>query len=209
MSQAIYPSTPPITTLTMGVAFRNNIQEAESGKRKGIASWIYPRRAFELNYSVIYDGYLNTEQFKPLIGFFLARRGNLDSFLFDNADDNFVTAQEIGVGDSSETDFQLVRSYGGFIEPCYDIKVSPAPLVYVDGVLQNYDPSSADSSSEEDGYYIDETGVVIFDAPPASPSIITATFGYYWRCTFKDSIAQFEEFKRNLWKGKVSLETVK
>ncbi len=40
-----------------------------------------------------------------------------DTFLYTDATDNTVIAQSIGTGNGSTTTFQLVRSFGGFVEP--------------------------------------------------------------------------------------------
>ncbi len=206
MSNAVFPALKGLGfPVIRRPSFSNLVQESVSGKKKRIGNWLYPRWELELPYNYLLDGLEGRNDLKTLMGFFLSRRGNLDSFLLDNPDDNFIAGQQLGVGDGETLAFQMLRSFGGFIEPCLNIKGDPAPKVYLDGVLQ------------EDGYAIDylDSGVMTFVTPPAGEEgetpaqIITADFGYYWRCCFKESLAEVEKFLHKVWSGKITLETEK
>jgi uncharacterized protein (TIGR02217 family) len=127
-------------------------------------------------------------ELQDLYGFFCARSGNFDSFLLDDVTDDFVTAQTIGVGDDATLAWQMIRTYGSFAQPVYDVKNSPVPIIYIDGVEQM------------SGYTIGSTGILTFDAEPAEGAVITATFGYYWRVRFMDAQMEFENFLYLIWR---------
>jgi hypothetical protein len=57
------------------------------------------------------------DELQTLGGFFLARQGSYDSFLYSDPTDNTVTKQTFAAGDDVTTAFTLARAWGGFIEP--------------------------------------------------------------------------------------------
>jgi uncharacterized protein (TIGR02217 family) len=100
--------------------WKNTVQENVSGKETRVALWSYPRRQWALTYDFLRQGTVNGSsytEFSQLAGFFNQRQGTFDSFLYTDSDDASVTGQSIGAGDGTTTAFQLIRSFGGFIEP--------------------------------------------------------------------------------------------
>ena len=125
MSQAVFPTFPGLKWGSKKTPYwKNRVQEAVSGKEKRAAYWTYPRYKLDLSYEVLRAG--AEAELQQLLGFFNARKGNFDSFLVSDPDDNAVTAQAFGTGDGARTEFQLLRSYGGFIEPVFDVTGAPA-----------------------------------------------------------------------------------
>ena len=95
------------------------------------------------------------------------------------------TALQIDV--SWETNAQLVRTFGGFVEPI------TAPNV-VSNIYFNGTPQS--------GWSVDpDTGIVTLTTPPGSQTV-TADFSYYFRCHFTDDTSEFENFMSQIWSAK-------
>ena len=113
--------------------FSTKIQRSASGREARAAFWTYPLWTYKLGYELLRDD--ATNELDTLLGFFLARRGAFDSFLFLDPDDNTITGQAFGIGDGVTAAFQLQRTLGAFTEPCRDIKGTPT--IYVDGTFQN------------------------------------------------------------------------
>ena len=104
-----------------------------------------------------------------LLTFFYARRGRAIGFRFKNHDDFEGVTEEIGEGDGSTVDFQLVRNYesGGktFVRRITK-PVTSTVTIYVDSVLE---------AAVNINY---ETGVVTFAVAPTSGEVITADFEF-------------------------------
>lgn len=200
MSNAVFPTFRGIKLSTRkSPIWSTTVQRAFSGRSKRVSNWTYPIWEIELQFEFLRDTATHNE-LKQLLGFFCARRGRGDHFLFDDPDDHYISDQQLGVGDGSQTDFQLIRSIDTWVEPCKNIKSSPAPKIYLDGVLQ------------ESGYSITmmDSGMVSFTAPPAEGVVVSADFGYYFRVCFKDDQADFQKTFYQVWElGRLELESIK
>lgn len=135
-----------------------------------------------------------TQEIETLMGFFLARQGQYDTFLLDlgaatkNAGDSYMTESQQGVGDGVTTAFTLQRAVGEAFEPVGYVFPFDLTAVYVAGVLQ--DPLS---------YSFTSPNTLIFNTAPASGAQVTASFRYYFVCRFAADAQDFEEFMTNLW----------
>ncbi|MGA8573975.1 MAG: DUF2460 domain-containing protein [Desulfobaccales bacterium] len=203
MSDAVFPMLRGFTyPVIKKPTFSTIEQESVSGIKRRIANWLYPRWQIEIPVEFLLDGQDGVEDMQTMVGFFLARQGRFDSFLFDDPDDDFIQGQELGLGDGQTTAFQMARAYGGFVEPLYNIKSNnPAPVVYLNGTAQN-------PSTYTIGYF--DSGLLTFTNAPVSGTVITADFGYYWRCHFQEDLSEFDKFMSQLWEHKgIKIETVK
>lgn len=196
MSDAVFPTlagrgwsivkTPVWKTVT---------QESVSGMELRTSLMAYPRYRITLTYDVLRASSAFGE-LQTLVGFFNARRGSWDDFLFLDPDDNTASAQAFGTGDGSTKTFQIGRDFGAFREPVQDF-VS-APSIYAAGALQS--PA---------GYSI-SSGKVTFSTAPAAGAPLTWSGQFYKRCRFVKDEVDFEEFMKDLWQAKkVELITVK
>lgn len=132
MSVSVFPTLAGlIYPVNMKPNWSTVKQKNVSGKMTRIGYFSYPFYTFQIGYSVLRSAVTYAEQ-QTLQGFFNSRNGSFDSFLFNNVDDNSVTGQALGTGDAVTTAFQLVRAYGGFVEPIYAPNAISA--VYLDGV---------------------------------------------------------------------------
>jgi hypothetical protein len=127
MSEAVFPVMPGLTwNIKKTPEWKTAIQESVSGKELAAAFMTYPRWTYSLAYEFLRTG--SYSELESLVGFFNARMGKFDTFLFEDPDDHNVTAQQFGTGDGVTTSFGLIRTYGGFSEPVQSL--NGAPLVY-------------------------------------------------------------------------------
>lgn len=192
MSSVVFPSRTTLPGVAWPVKrtpmWKTIKPVAISGKESAIALWSYPRYQYELVYNVLRTGSIagsTYTEWQTLLGFYNARNGGFDSFLFDDEDDDSVTTQNIGTGDGTTTAFQLVRSLGGFAEPVL------APNV-VTTVYDNGTPVNP-LNYTVNNWAATNPGVLAFTSAPAAGHTITATFTYYWPCRFVEDSCEFEK----------------
>jgi len=155
---------------------------------------------FDLSYDYLPDyagGGTTASDLKTLMGFFLSTQGGFMPFCFTDPDDNSVTAQAIGTGDGTTTNFTLVRTYGGSdgtgTEPIGYFNASQPYSVYVGGTLKT--PGT-------DYTIVTTTPVnqqIQFTSAPAASATITASFSYYYWVRFADDKYDFEKVSNLLW----------
>lgn len=194
MSSAVFPVLPGLSWgIVKRPTFSTKIQRAVSGCEARVQRMAYPLYEFDLSYEVLRGGAASAE-LQTLMGFYIARGGAFDSFLYVDPDDYAVVDQSFGTGDSVSTTFQLVRTFGGggftLTEPVQN--VSGTPTIKVNGVAK---VAGTD-------YTISSTGMVTFASAPASSSTITWTGSFYYRCRFKEDSADFSQFMKNIWELK-------
>lgn len=200
MSNTIFPALAGLAMTVSRIPMAKTIvKETPSGREYRGRLMLYPRYEYQLAFDILGDrGGAWYDGFRTLLGFFNARYGSFDSFLFDDPDDDAVTNALFATGDAATKTFQLNRDLGGFTEPVYDIK--GGAQIYVAGVLKTLGTD----------YTISNSGAVTFTAAPAALAALTWSGGYYWRVRFKDDTAQFDKFMYQLWQLKqLSLLTVK
>lgn len=185
MSNATFPALLGLAwSFTRAGIWQTNVQQAGSGKELRATNWSYPIWEWTLSYEFLRAGGTLLE-YETLVGFFNARRGQYDTFLFTDPDDNSATNQTFGTGDGTTTSFQLLRALGGFVEPVRDLR--SVPVIMVSGAVQS------------SGYTVSSTGIVTFTTPPAGGAPLTWSGGYYFRCRFGDDNATLEQFQRAYW----------
>lgn len=193
MSDAIFPmfqglSWPIIRTPTNSTT----IKTAVSGREYRKANWASPKWAYQLTWDVLRQGTVHGvvgyTELSSLMGFINARQGSFDSFLYPDPDDGSVSLQQVGLGDGVTTVFQLVRTFGSYVEPVYDL--NGAPIIFVDGAIQ---------TGAGVNYTLLPHGVISFVSAPPSGKIVAWTGSYYWRCRFQVDSADFYKNFPNLW----------
>lgn len=196
MSNALYPTLPGLMwPIKRTPVWNTSIKTTPSGREWRSTEVTCPRYRYGLKYEFLRNAVAYGE-FQALFGFFNARRGRFDTFLFLDPDDRTATGQAFGVGAAGVTTFQLVRTLGGFVEPVYDLVAAPA--IYKAGLLQS------------SGYTVSAAGVVTFSVAPAAGALLTWSGSYYWRMRFDGDELDFEQFLAQFWKtGDVRLITVK
>lgn len=148
-----------------GPEFSTEIIELSSGHEKRNQNWTYPRERWNVAY-----GIKKEELLKTFLEFFYARKGRAIGFRFKNPDDFQATGQEIGTGDGSTVDFQLVKIYdsgGHTLTRKISKPVTGTTIIYKDSV------------EVVSGLTIDTTtGIATFGTPPSSGEVITADFDF-------------------------------
>ena len=188
MSNAIFPVLPGLVWDFKRIPMhKTTIKETVSGREFRSRRMSSPRYTYKASYEFLRNQRQGYDELRSLLGFFNARGGDFDDWLFDDADDNTVTAQAFGVGDAASTTFQLVRTLGGNVEPVY--VVNAAPQLFIDGVLKTVITH----------YNINATGGVTWVTAPAGAAVLTWTGTYYWRCRFLQGHLEFNRFMWRLW----------
>ena len=186
MSNAVFPTLPGLKwPVVKSPIFNTRVQSSVSGKEVRLSYDAYPVWQYTLSFDMLRAG--ATAELQTLMGFYLARSGSFDTFLFNDVTDNAVTDQSIGTGNGTTVLFQLVRTYGGFIEPIQN--TNSAPIIKVNGVTKTLTTD----------YTIDQYGQVTFVTAPAAAATITWTGTYYYRVRFKTDMLQFSNFMSQLW----------
>ncbi len=187
MSSALYPTLAGLTwNNTKAPVFNTKIQRSVTNSELRAAFAVTPVWDFTLTYDLLRDDTANNE-LKTLMGFFLARQGSFDSFLYADPDDYLAVLQNFGTGDGVTTQFQLRRSIGPFSEEVCNF--ANAPSIYKGGVLQSAN------------YSVAANGVVTFTPAPGSNVALTWSGTYYFRCRFQQDQQEFKEFMRQLWEA--------
>ncbi|EXI85589.1 MAG: hypothetical protein AW11_03417 [Candidatus Accumulibacter regalis] len=188
MSNEVFPALPGLKWgIVKTPEWSTKVQRSANGRELRAAFFSYPIWHFTLSYEVL-RGANGFAELQALVGFFNARQGSFDSFLYSDPSDNAVTAQAFGTGNGSTTAFQLKRTYGGATEPIFGVNGSPS--IYVGGVPQG------------GGYTISSTGLVTFSAAPPAAAALTWTGQFYFRCRFANDQSEFEQFLRDLWQAR-------
>ncbi len=189
MTEPIFPALAGLGwSVKRSPVWKTRAQQAISGKETRLADWSYPAWRWELTFDFLRADPVVAE-FQSLAGFFNRCQGAFGTFLYADADDNAVAGQTIGTGDGATTAFQLVRAFGGSIEPV--LAPSVVSAVYLAGVAQAPSAYSVDPA----------TGVLTFTTAPASGTPITADFSYYFRCRFAEDSVDFEKFMATLYRA--------
>jgi uncharacterized protein (TIGR02217 family) len=189
MGTAIFPALAGLEypVVKTPIAGRTLIQNSVSGQENRVALWSAPRWQWTLSFNFLRDD--ATDEFRTLLGFFLARQGSFDSFLFDDIDDDTVTGQPLGIASPGQTAFQLVRSLGGHTEPV--LAPNAVSAVYVNG------------TSIGSAWSVNRSGgVLTLDSAPATGSTVSADFTFYWPVRFIADQYDFGKFMNRLWEQK-------
>lgn len=195
MSQLIFPTLQGLawgvqrSVLAPEVQIRTTPSQREFRARNAVL----PRYAYTLVYEFLRAG--AQAELQQLVGFYNQVGGPFDSFLFKDPDDCQVSLQPVGVGDGQTKSFQLLRTFGGFAEPLYDIEGTT--FVGVAG-------------ASTPGRTVGATGVLTFDVAPANGAAITWSGTYFRRVRFDGARLDTTKFAAQLHEAKsVKLISVK
>lgn len=211
MSNLVFPAAIKGLTYTVdeSLEFGPIIQGASNLSEVRIGQTVNPIHHWTFIYEFIYDTYNspnNTMPFSPytdlatMRGFYKARGGTVDDFLYSDADQNGVVLQPMQLlndgGGNYYTPIQ-VNDGGEFFEDVTDLNGSLS--LFANGVLQT---APTNYSLVGPGYSFPGfsfMGLVAkwVASPPAAP--ITATFNYYFRVRFETDRQSFEKFLNGLW----------
>ncbi|OQW33939.1 MAG: hypothetical protein A4E20_11970 [Nitrospira sp. SG-bin2] len=123
-------------------------------------------------------------ELQQIVGFYNARNGAYDDWLFNDLYDNTCSLQLFGTGNGVTTAFQLARTYGTYVEPVRAINT--LTQVRVNG--------TATGAYTHDA----STGVITFTTAPGAGQSLDWSGTFYWRCRFLDDHADFSMFMEGL-----------
>lgn len=192
MSNEIFPSLPGIAAerdLTM--EFDNIVARASSGRRYAMGKRLYPVYRWTLTYNFLRQRMGQTEM-TQLAGFFLRRRGNLQSFLIRDREWNTVASpQDIGLGDGVTRTFRLLYDRGGFLDR---VDHALLPVVTANGSMV--------SGVTHEG------GSVTLPTAPTSGATLRWTGQYLFRVAFANPDLTLKQFLKDLYSTGVEIESV-
>lgn len=149
-----------------GPAFKTTVIGVASGNEQRNQEWQYSRGLWDISYGID-----NKQSYSEVIDFFMARRGRLHAFRFKDWTDFEAEDVQLGIGDGSITDFQLIKTYADAAST-YTRKitrpVTATIQVFVDSVEQTLTTD----------YTIGSLGLIQFVSPPAMSEVVTATFEF-------------------------------
>jgi len=135
----------------------------------------------------------DTTVYQILTNFLVSVQNSGQAFLFLDPYDNSVTAQEIGVGDGTTTQFTMYRTFlAGGGQDLIQNFVNP-PNIYLNGVLKTVIVD----------YSIDQYGTITFTSPVPNTYVITWTGSFYFQVRMKkDSQDSLQSTMYQIWELK-------
>lgn len=174
-----------------GPGFNTSIIETDSGQEERIARWNNARRRYDAGFSVRkYEDLFTVQKF------FIARRGAASGFRFKDHLD-FTTSNDgrgahtnvdenIGTGDGTATQFQLVKRY------------TSGPVTRVRNITKPVAGSlliAFDTVNQPSGFSFDTTtGIVTFTVAPGAGVQVTAGFEFDVPVRFGESADEMLQF---------------
>ncbi|MGH9609439.1 MAG: DUF2460 domain-containing protein, partial [Bryobacteraceae bacterium] len=176
--------------VTFSPLWNNQIQKTVTGRAVAVTYQQFALYTLKVQFS-----YLSSNDFNNLMGFFNIQGANLTPFLFDAGPGNDSVVEEgIGQGDGSTQVFQLLRSFGGYVEPvaaCFGTCTA-----YVNG-----SPVTAIFNNPVDGY-------VTLNSAAAAGTVVSWSGQYYLKVRFSKGSEDIDEFVSQLYSTKsIQLET--
>lgn len=215
MSDALYPGDLPGLKWdrVRSPSFKTSIYEALSGAERRLRHRQWPKYSIDLAYEVLRESQTLGE-LQQLLGFYLGQGGPAESFLFRDPHDCRASSLIFGVGNGSQTHFQLVRRIGNFAEPVHNPSADSKPY----RTWFPYDSSSffwpehfgwpmaGDEEEVPGSFTLQPNGVIAFAVPPANGAVLVWTGTYYFRARFGQDKFDYTEFMHRLYStGKVNL----
>lgn len=120
-----------------GPSFYTTVNAMVSGNEQRNINWEEARSDWELSYGI--QGY---EDFDEVRQFFYARRGQANAFRFKDWGDYQLNVEQVGVGDGSNKQFQITKTYEASGPNPYvrniTRPVEDTIIVYVNGVSASF-----------------------------------------------------------------------
>lgn len=160
---------------TKSVKWDTAVQTAGSGRVKTLTNRFYPQWTIESKFVGLTD-----DERRKLMGFVNQCKGSYTPFLWLDPEDYHVGSIELPTVSTGV--YQCVMVFDSFVQPAQYVE---NVTVYVDGVLQN-----------ASGYTVSD-GRIKFDTAPASTSVVTASYDYYFKVMLSDDGIEVEQTYNN------------
>ncbi len=164
--------------------WRTTVQESVAGAETALQLWTYPRYEYNVDLNFLRQA-SSYGELQSLLNFYhsIGARGRAFQYLDPNDHVHSTsTAQTVAIGDGVTTSFQVIRNYGGFVEPVF--AVSTITAIAVDSTII--------TSTQ---YAISGAGLLSFSTftVPAAQTITWAgTFN--WLCRFMIDTLDLSQF---------------
>lgn len=174
-----------------GPAFNTQIVQMTNGRERRNGMWANARHQYEAPFNNI-----SKEAYRQIKQMHLVCRGRLHCFKFRDELDYQAVGQQFGVGDGSETEFQLrtISTIDGvsYDRNTYVVSSDLTPTILVNG-------SPATNTIDDD------RGIVTFAAPPANLAVITGTWNFDVWVRFDNDALPFSIDNLNAVNGSITL----
>ena len=177
-----------------------------SGVKKFVQLYTYPYYEFTLSFDYLSDENSQSDDIHTLAGFYNRVGGAGVDFLYADPlfEDNTVSMQAFGDTDGSKSVFQLVHSYGGFVEPIFGILEHPQIF------KKNNSTNVVTTLTEGTDYSISSMGVVTLKSTISSGFTLLWTGKWYYRCHFAEDETTLEQIFYGGWSlDELTLESIK
>lgn len=187
MTNLVYPTLPGLTPKIMRQPeWKTDVIEAWNGRETAIGRRSFPRWRYTLSYEVL-RSYGAVQERAQLMGFFNMHRGQFDSFLYVDEEDNAVMDQPFGTTDGITKSFQLCRSIDSWVEPVWAPTGAPTIKRGSTTLTAGLD------------YSIGPTGIVTLTNAGVGGDSLTWTGSYAMRVRFASDVIGFEKFLQGFW----------
>jgi uncharacterized protein (TIGR02217 family) len=159
------------------------VKTAATGRTIKVGYYSAPTYNFKLKHEFLRN-LASKPEVATLLGFFNGRKGRYGFFFYLDAEDYQATDQAFAQGDGVTKTFQMVRTYGGSIEPVQAFWNTP--VIKIAGVTTA-------------AFTISPWGVITFTAAPASGAALTWTGSFLWVCGFDDDQLDIGQIVKELW----------
>jgi uncharacterized protein (TIGR02217 family) len=192
MSNALFPNLPLICAgMEITPLWNTQKSNTSSGRQFTLGKRVDPNYNIKIPFNVL-RGHTALFEYETLRGFFSARKGGLDDFLFKIPFENTALNYSFGAGDGVTTTFKLTKSLGGFSDFVGGVDTATA-VINVSGVVTSV-TFSADLSK------------VIFATAPAAGAALTWSGTFYIRCRFVNDKLPFKAIARGLYSTSCEIE---
>jgi uncharacterized protein (TIGR02217 family) len=145
-----------------GPTFQTTVTTFVAGREQRNANWPSQRCRYDISYGID-----TKSKFSAVLRFFYARQGKARGFRFKDWSDFESDVEELGTGDGTNKDFQLVKNYTSLLT--YQRKITRpivgTIVVYKDGVVAT-------------GWSLLPLGLIRFDTAPTAGVVVSAEFEF-------------------------------
>jgi hypothetical protein len=210
MSNVLFPNLPGLTwEVKRKPRFQTLVQTSANGYSVRTPLLADPLWEFTCAFEFLRDDALHDE-FNLLEGFFLACRGQFDSFLLDlgmltkNPDDSALQDQPLPVDSNHNAPLVRLRGASQYAEAVYEINGTPA--IKKNGALllagTDYNLIAPSNAATLNANGITYTGYVVqLLSAPAASDVISADFGFLYRVRFQQDEQEFSLFSQLLYEA--------
>lgn len=168
------------------IRFLTVVSEGESGKEQRYQKWLRPKRTFRVKLDA-----RQLAETDSIWRFYTRMKGSFNTFLFQNPNENPVTAETVGSGDGVKSVFYLGQA----------VDFATGDLIVVSGseAIKRSVKGTGDYLAFA-AYTIDyTTGAITTNSVFPSGDVMRANYNFQYRCRFRDDNLDRTAFTGELW----------